>query len=73
MDLQDAEDLSLVGKVQFFVTGPTDAAGKPIQFYYRACRKVLHVLNHGLFEFLRQSQGVKHFARNQRLRVEIPD
>ena len=55
---------------QFFVTGATDAAGKPSHFYCRVCRKVVSVLTHGPHEILRHYQGFKHFARDQRLRLE---
>ena len=57
---------------QFFVTGATDAAGKPSHFYCRVCRKDVSVLTHGPQEILRHHQGVKHFARDQRLRLETP-
>ena len=57
---------------QFFVTGATDAAGKPSQFYCQVCRKDVSVLTHGPHEILRHYQGVKHFARDQRLRLENP-
>ena len=57
---------------QFFVTGATDAAGKPSHFYCRVCRKDVSVLTHGPHETLRQYQGVKHFAPDQRLRLETP-
>ena len=57
---------------QFFVTGATDAAGKPSLFYCRVCRKDVSVLTHGPHEILRQYQGVKHFACDQRLRLETP-
>ena len=57
---------------QFFVTGATDAAGKPSHFYCRVCRKDVSVLTHGPQEILRHYQGVKHFARDQRLRLETP-
>ena len=57
---------------QFFVTGATDAAGKPSHFYCRVCRKDVSVLTHGPDEILRHHQGVKHFARDQRLRLETP-
>ena len=57
---------------QFFATGATDAAGKPSHFYCRVCRKDLSVLTHGPHEILGHYQGVKHFARDQRLRLEIP-
>ena len=57
---------------QFFVTGATDAAGKPSHFYCRVCRKDVSVLTHGHHEILRHYQGVKHFARDQRLRLETP-
>ena len=54
------------------MTGATDAAGKPSHFYCRVCRKDVSVLTHGLHEILRHYQGVKHFARDQRLRLETP-
>ena len=57
---------------QFFVTGATDAAGKPSRFYCQICRKDVSVLTHGSHEILRHYQGVKHFARDQRLRLETP-
>ena len=58
---------------QFFVTGATDAAGKPSHFFCRVCRKNVSVLTHGPHEILRHYQGVKHFARDQRLRLETPE
>ena len=57
---------------QFFVTGATDAAGKPSYFYCLVCRKDVSVLTHGPHEILRHYQGVTHFAREQRLRLETP-
>ena len=57
---------------QFFVTGATEAAGKPIPFYCRVCRKDVSVLTHGSHETLRHYQGVKHFARDRRLKLETP-
>ena len=57
---------------QFFVTGATDAAGKPSHFYCRVCREDGSVLTHGPHEILRHHQGDKHFARDQRLRLETP-
>ena len=54
------------------MTGATDAAGKPSHFYCRVCRKDVSVLTHGPHEILRHYQGVKHFARDQRLRLETP-
>ena len=57
---------------QFFVTGATDAAGKPSHFFCRVCGKDVSVLMLGLHEILRHYQGVKHFARDQRLRLETP-
>ena len=57
---------------QFFVTGSTDAAGKPSHFYCRVCQKDFSVLTHGPHEILRHYQGMKHFARDQRLRLETP-
>ena len=55
---------------QFVVTGATDAAGKPSHFYCRICRKDVLVLTKGVHEVLRHFQGVKHFARDHRLRLE---
>ena len=57
---------------QFFVTGATDAEGKPSHFFCRVCRKDVSVLTEGLHDILRHSQGVKHFARGQRLMLETP-
>ena len=54
----------------FFVTGAADAAGKPSHFYCRICRTDVSVLTHGPHEVLRHFQGVKFFARDQRLRLE---
>ena len=57
---------------RFFVTGPTDASGKPSHFYCRLCRKDVSVLTHGMHEILRHYQGTKHFPRDQSLRLETP-
>ena len=57
---------------QFSVSEATDAAGKPSHFYCRVCRKDVSVLTHGPHEILRHYQGVNHFARDQRLRLETP-
>ena len=57
---------------QFFVTGATDAAGKPSHFYCRVFRKDVSVLTQGPHEILRHYQGVKQFARDQRLRLGTP-
>ena len=57
---------------RFFVTGATHATGKPSHFYCRVCRKDVWVLTHGPHEILRHYQGVKQFARDQRLRLENP-
>ena len=56
---------------RFFVTGATDAVGKPSHFYCRICKDV-SVLTRGSHEVLRHFQGVKRFARDQRLRLETP-
>ena len=57
---------------QFFVNGAAEAAGEPSHFYCRVCRKDVSVLTHRPHEILRQYQGVKHFVRDQRLRLETP-
>ena len=57
---------------QFFVTGATDAAGKPSHFYCRVCGNDVSVLTHGPHELVRHYQGFKHFARDQRVRLETP-
>ena len=57
---------------RFFVTGATDAAGESSHFYCRICSQDVSVLTHGQHEVLRHFQGVKHFARDQRLRLETP-
>ena len=58
---------------RFFVTGPSDAANMPSYFYCRLCRKNVSVLTHGHHEVLRHFQGSRHFARDQRLRLETPE
>ena len=55
---------------QFFVMGPTDAANKLSEFYWRVCRKDVSVATHGGYEIIRHFQGHRHFARDQRLRLE---
>ena len=57
---------------RFFVTRPSDAAEKPSHFYCRVCRKNVSALTHGHHEVLRDFQGSRHFARDQRLRLETP-
>ena len=57
---------------RFFVTGPLDAANMPSYFSCQLCRKNVSVLTHGHHEVLRQFQGRRHFARDQRLRLETP-
>ena len=57
---------------RFFVTGATDIANMPSHFYCRLCRKNVSVLTHGHHEVLRHYQGRRHFARDQRLRLETP-
>ena len=57
---------------QFFVTGPTGASTKLSEFYCRLCRKDVSVLTHGSPEVLGHFQGIRHFARDQRLRLETP-
>ena len=53
----------------FFVNGATDAADKRSQSYCRICRTDGSVLTHGPQKVLRHFQVVKHFARDQRLRL----
>ena len=70
------QDEKIVGAdevVRFFVTGATDAAGKPSYFYCCICREDVSVMNHGPHEILTHFQRVKHFARDQRLRMGTPD
>ena len=57
---------------RFLVTGATDAAGKLSHFNCGISRKDISVLTHGPHEVLRHFRGVKHFARDQRLRLETP-
>ena len=57
---------------QFFVTRPTDAANKLSEFCCRVCRKDVSVRTHGEYEVVRHFQGHRHFARDQRLRLETP-
>ena len=57
---------------RFLVTRPSEAANMPSHFYCRLCRKNVSVLTHGHHEVLRHFQGSRHFARDQRLRLETP-
>ena len=57
---------------RFFVTGPTNASTKLSEFYFRLCQKDVSVLTQGSSEVLRHFQGIRHFARDQRLRLETP-
>ena len=56
----------------FFVTGLTDSSTKLSEFYCRLCRKDVSSLTHGSSEVLRHFQGIRYFARDQRLRLETP-
>ena len=55
---------------RFSVTGPKDDGAKPSHFNCRVCCKVVSVLIDGIHEVLRPFQGTKHFAGEQRLRLE---
>ena len=57
---------------RFFVTGQSDAANMPRHFYCREYRKNVSVLTRGHHEVLWPFQGSRHFARDQRLRLEAP-
>ena len=57
---------------RFFVFGPTDASTKLSEFYCQICQKDVSVLTYGSSEVLRLFQGIRHFARDQRLRLETP-
>ena len=57
---------------RFFMTDPTDASTKLSEFYCRVCQMDVSVLTHGSSEVLRHFQGTRHFARDQRLRLETP-
>ena len=54
------------------MTGPSDRANMPSHFNCRVCRKNVSVLTHGHHELLRHFQGSRHFAGDQRLRLERP-
>ena len=57
---------------RLFVTEPSEAANMSSYFYCRVCRKNLSVLTHEHHEVLRHFHGSRHFARDQRLRLETP-
>ena len=44
----------------------------PSHFYCRVCRYNVSELTHGHHEILRHFHGCRHFARDQRLRMESP-
>ena len=54
------------------MTGASDAANMPSHSYCRLCWKNVSVLAHVHHEVLRHYQGRRHFARDQRLRLETP-
>ena len=60
------------GASEFLVTGPTDAANMPSHFYCWVCRKDVSVLTHGHHQVFRHFQESRHFAWDQRLRLETP-
>ena len=55
---------------RFFVTRPADAANMPSHFYCRLSRKNASVLTLGHDEVLQHFHGGRHFARDQRFRLE---
>ena len=57
---------------RFFVTGVTDVSTKLSEFYCWVYRKDVSVLTHGSSEVLQHFQGIRNFARDQRLCLEIP-
>ena len=57
---------------EFSVTRPTNASTKLSEFYCRICQKDVSVLTHGSSEVLRHFQGIRRFARDQRVRLETP-
>ena len=54
------------------MTRASDAAKTPNRFYCRVCRKNVSVLTHEHHEVLRHFQGSRHFACDQRPRLETP-
>ena len=56
----------------FLVTGLTNAFTKLSKFYCRVCRKDISVLTQCSSDVLRHFQGIRHFARDQRLHLETP-
>ena len=60
------------GLGRFFVTGPSDAANMPSHFYCQLYREMVFLVTYGHHEVLRHFQGSRHFARDQRLRLETP-
>ena len=58
---------------RFLVTGATGPAGRLSLAFCRICRKDASVLRQGPQEVLRHFQGVQHFLRDQRLRLETRD
>ena len=57
---------------RLLVTGPTDPVAKPSHFYCKFCRRDVPVLTHMSFEVMRHYESAKHFAMDQRLRLETP-
>ena len=59
-----------VEPARLFVTGPPNPAANSSHLYSQLCRRDVSVLIHGSFELLRHYQSAKHFAMDQRLRLE---
>ena len=55
---------------RLFVTGLTVPVTKPSHFYRQFCRRDVSALTHGSFGILRHYQETRHFAMDQRLRLE---
>ena len=55
---------------RFFVTGAADASIKLSEFHFRICQNDVSLLTHGSSDVLRHHQGIQHFAKDQRLRLE---
>ena len=58
--------------LDFFLTGPTDSSTKLSEFHCRMWRKDVSVQTHVSTDVLRHFQGIRHFARDQRPRLETP-
>ena len=69
---QDEKNYATDELARFSVTGPTDTSVKLSEIHCRICRKDVLSVSHRSSQVLQFFQGIRHFARDQPLRLETP-